>query len=399
VEPVANATEGRLVLVIGAVVFVDTMFYAAIAPLLPALAHELRLSKLSAGVMTASYPIGTLVGSLPGGVLVARAGPKFTVCAGLALLACSTLAFGFLDNAVLLDAARFVEGIGGACSWAGGLAWIVADAQAERRGELIGGTIGAAIAGSLFGPVIGTVATAIGRGPAFSGVVILAVLLIVWARRLPSLHAASEQGLHELGRAFGEREIVVGMWLVALPAVASGLINVLGPLRLHRLGASATGIGAAFLAAAALEAVISPAIGRLSDRLGRLVPLRFGLACATGVLVCFTVPESPVLLAVVVVAVSAALAAFWAPAMAMLSEAAAAGGLDQGLAAALMNLAWAGGQIVGAGGGGAVAKAAGDVLPVMVAAGFCALTLAALTRGGPAFAWVSARARRQSERR
>ena len=28
---------------IGAVVFVDTMFYAAIAPLLPALAHQLRL--------------------------------------------------------------------------------------------------------------------------------------------------------------------------------------------------------------------------------------------------------------------------------------------------------------------------------------------------------------------
>jgi MFS family permease len=110
------------VLVVSAVVFVDTTFYAVIAPLLPTLAHELHLSKLSAGVMTASYPVGTLVGSLPGGVLAARVGPKQTVAAGLVLLAGSTIAFAFLHDAVALDSARFVEGLGGACSWAGGLA-------------------------------------------------------------------------------------------------------------------------------------------------------------------------------------------------------------------------------------------------------------------------------------
>ncbi len=36
----------RLVLVVGAAVFIDTMFYAVIAPLLPALSHQLHLSKL-----------------------------------------------------------------------------------------------------------------------------------------------------------------------------------------------------------------------------------------------------------------------------------------------------------------------------------------------------------------
>ena len=306
----ANSGERRLVLVIGAIVFVDTMFYAAIAPLLPDLAHQLHLSKLSAGAMTAAYPAGTLIGSIPGGMLAARYGPKVAVVAGLTLLAASTLAFGFLDNAAALDAARFAEGLGGACSWAGGLAWIVAEAPVARRGALIGNALGAAIGGALFGPVIGTIATAVGRAPTFSGVVVISGVLIVQARRLPSPQFGTDQGVRDALAALRHRPIALGMWLVALPAVASGLVNVLGPLRLHQFGASAAAIGATFLVAAAIEAMLSPAIGGLSDRRGRLVPLRFGLAAATAVLLCFTLPRQAVLLAVVIVAISCALSAF-----------------------------------------------------------------------------------------
>ncbi|HUO74806.1 MAG TPA: MFS transporter [Solirubrobacteraceae bacterium] len=379
----ANTTERRLVLVIGAIVFVDTMFYAAIAPLLPTLAHELHLSKLSAGVMTASYPLGTLLGSIPGGILAARAGPKLAVCAGLALLAVSTLAFGFLQSAPMLDLARLVEGIGGACSWAGGIAWIANETPPDRRGALIGSALGAAIGGALFGPLIGTIAAGIGRGPAFSGVVVVALALIAVARRLPSHHVPSDQGVRHLSDALRSRAVRIGMWLVTLPAVASGAISVLAPLRIHRLGGSAAAVGAAFLVAAAVEAVISPMIGRISDRRGRLVPLRFGLAAATVLLLCFTVPATPALLGALVVAIAAALGAFWAPAMALLSDAAERRGLDQGLAAGLMNLAWAGGQILGSGAGGAIAKATGDGVPLALTAALCASTLVGLTLRSP----------------
>jgi MFS family permease len=165
-----------------------------------------------------------------------------------------------------------------------------------------------------------------------------------------------------------------------LPAVASGLVNVLGPLRLHQLGAGAAVIGAAFLAGAAIEAAISPAIGSLSDRRGRLVPMRFGLAGAGALLACLTLPGSPALLALVIVAIAATLGTFWAPSMALLADAAAANGLDQALAAALMNVAWAAGQIIGSGAGGALAKASGDALPTLLVAGLCAGTLALLAR-------------------
>jgi hypothetical protein len=45
-----------------------------------------------------------------------------------------------------------------------------------------------------------------------------------------------------------------------------------------------------------------------------------------------------------------------------------------------MNLAWASGQIVGSGAGGAIANVAGDALVMILVAGLCTCTLAAITR-------------------
>jgi MFS family permease len=365
----------QLVLLVGAVVFVDTMFYAAIAPLLPTLAHQLHLSKLSAGVMTACYPVGTFFGSLPGGLLTVRIGPKRTVYLGMALLAVSTLTFGWLHNAPALDMARMAEGVGGACSWAGALAWIVVESPAAQRGQAVGATIGAAIGGALFGPVIGTLATAVGRGPAFSGVVVLSVLLIDGARRVPLVHTPSAQRLRDIRRALAGTGAVRAVWLVTLPSLASGVLNVLGPLRLHRLGAAAVAIGATYLVSSAVEAVLSPAAGRVSDRRGPLLPVKAGLVGTAVALACFTLPGTALGLAALVVVTGAVVAGFWAPAMAMLADAAELGGLEQGFAAALVNMAWASGQTLGAVAGGAIAKGAGDEVPMGITAGLCVVTL------------------------
>jgi predicted MFS family arabinose efflux permease len=371
-----NARELRLLfLVASAVVFVDTMFYAAVVPLLPTLTRELHLSKASAGVLTAGYAAGTLVGSIPGGMLAARAGPRTTIYVGLFLMGCSSLAFGFLNDITGLDAARFVQGFGGACTWSGSLAWLIGEVDVGRRGSAIGGALAAAIAGALFGPVIGTLAHALGRAPVFSAVAVVAVALAVAVALLPAPSAQPDLGPTDLWEELRRPGIVLGMWLTALPAVASGVVNVLAPLRLSALGASAIGIGATFLIAAGAEAIVSPAVGHVSDRRGRMFPLRIGLASAAIVLVCFPLSSRVVVVAGVVVLAAVALGSFWAPAMAMLSDAAEAGGLSQGYAMALINLAWAAGQIVGAAGGGALAKVTGDALPFALSAGLCAATL------------------------
>ena len=163
----------RLVAFVCVVVFVDTMFYAAITPLLPSLSDQYDLSKTGAGMLAAAYPAGTFVGALPGGWMAARVGVRPTVLLGLGLLVAASVAFAFATSVVVLDVARFAQGIGGAASWAAALGWLIGAAPRERRGQLIGTALAAAVAGALFGPVIGAAADAIGQKPVFGGVAVL----------------------------------------------------------------------------------------------------------------------------------------------------------------------------------------------------------------------------------
>ena len=164
----------RLFPLVAAVILVDTMFYAAITPLLPEYANEHGLTKTAAGVLSAAYAAGTLIAALPSGFLAARIGFRSTMLVGLFLLGTSSVVFAFATEIVVLDLARFAEGVGGACAWTGGLAWLLAAAPLERRGEMIGAALAAAIFGILLGPVIGGIATVTGPEVVFCAVGVIA---------------------------------------------------------------------------------------------------------------------------------------------------------------------------------------------------------------------------------
>jgi MFS family permease len=377
----------RLFPLVAAVVLVDTMFFAAVAPLLPHYTDELDLSKTGAGVLTAAYPAGTFAGSIPGGWLAARWGVKPTLLCGVAMLGVTSVVFGFANHIVLLDAARFVQGVGGAFMWAAGMAWLVSATPRERRGEVIGAALAAAIVGVLFGPVLGGAATLVGPEVVFGGVGVVAAGLGVWAWQIPGVAPEPSAGLGALLGAMRRRPVLAGFWLFTLPALFAGVIEVLVPLRLDDLGASGAVIGGIFLLTAVVEAVLSPLAGRASDRRGHLVPIRAGLAGAVVMAILLPLPGSVVLLGLAVMLTFAALGAFWAPAMAMLSDASEEAGLDLALAFAISTLAWSAGHLVGSGGGGALADATSDAVPYALLGIVCAATLVVvigLGRAAPA---------------
>jgi MFS family permease len=372
----------RLFWLVAAVVLVDTMFFAAVAPLLPHYSDELDLSKTGAGVLTAAYPAGTFIGALPSGWLATRWGVKPTLLLGLSMLGLASLGFAFAHTIVLLDTARFIQGVGGACMWAAGMAWLVSATPAERRGELIGAALSAAIIGVLLGPVLGGAATLLSPQAVFSAVTVVAGGLAVWAWTMPGVEPEPSPGVGVMLRTLTRPAVLLGFWIFTLPALFSGVIEVLVPLRLDDLDVSGAAIGAVFLVAAAVEAVVSPIAGRFSDRAGRMAPIRLGLLGAMIMAIALPLPDTAVLVGAAVALSFVALATFWAPGMAMLSDAAEAHGLDQALAFAISNLAWALGHVFGAGVGGAVADATTDSVPYASLALLCGLTLVGLSAAG-----------------
>lgn len=358
----------RLLFLASAMVFFDVAFYAAIAPLLPDYVDKFGLSHAEAGILAASYAAGTLLASLPGGLIATRAGPRRTVIVGLLLLGVSSVVFGFGESIVLLDVARFAQGVAGALIWAGALTWLITTAPPEQRGSVIGAALGTAIAGALLGPVIGALAAEIGTEVVFGAVLGISILLAVLAARLPEAGAPERQAIREVAAIIVSRPILVATGLVAVPSLMFGAVEVLVPLRIDDLGGGHAAIAGGFIAAAALEAVLAPIAGRYSDRVGRRVPFVTGITiCGLGMIgIAAAQALGPVLAALFLGSLGAGIC--FSPALTTLSETADSSRLHQGYAAGLSNMAWAAGQTVGALAGGATSSAAGYALPSVAVA-------------------------------
>jgi MFS family permease len=368
----------RLLIVISATVMLESTFFSVLAPLLPYYEDGFGLSTSALGLLSATYAAGGLTGALPSGVLAVRLGVRPTLLAGLVVIVATSVTFGFAESAWMLYAARFGQGVGSALAWTGGLAWLVAAAPRERRGELIGIAMGAAVGGALLGPVLGGAAALAGPGLAFAAVAATGVVLIVCAWTTPArLRSEEPQPLRKLFAAVREGEILAGFWLVSLAAFLLGVISVVAPLRLDALGWGAVGISGAFFVAAGVETALTPFIGRWSDRYGRLAPVRAGLfACiAVSVVLPWVDVRWPALLLVVAAAI--AYGVFWVPGTALLADGAETAGLEQGHGFALLNVAWAPANVVGAALGGALTQVVGDAGAYLLAAALCAVTLVA----------------------
>ncbi|HKP18479.1 MAG TPA: MFS transporter [Gaiellaceae bacterium] len=369
----------RLLPFVCLVVVVDTMLYAALTPLLPHFQRSFDLSKGGVGLLAAAYGIGTFAGAIPGGVVAARFGARTAVLAGLIGVAVTSVGVALAGDFGTLFTARLLQGVASSQTWAGALAWLALATPRERRGRTMGIAMGAAVGGAVLGPVVGAAGSLVGVRAAFATVAgVCAVLAFVGFAFEPSPREV--QPARAVFGALRSAEFLRGLWLISLPALLFGTLNVLAPLALDRRGFSAAAIGAVWIGATAIESVVNPWLGRVTDRLGPAAPTRFALAGSTLAAVALAATERPWVLVPLILVTSVAFGGFYAPGLTMLSHAAESVGLAQGLSFGLMNAAWAIGNAVGPAAGGGLAEVTTDAVPYLAAAGICAASFAFLAR-------------------
>jgi MFS family permease len=369
----------RLLVLVSSIIFVDALLFTALTPLVPEYAEEFGLTKAGAGLLVGAFGAGAIFGGIPGGLAAARFGPKPAVIGGLLLLSIASFAFALADSALALGVARFVQGFSSTTTWAGALAWISVSAPRERRGEFLGTAFGAAVFGAVLGSVFGGVAETVGVGLAF-GTVGVVTLGFAGLAALGRSTRAESVTLTGLARALRDRRFVGGLWLNTLPAMLFGLLVVLAPLALADEGWSTLAIASVFFVAGLAEVVINPVLGRFTDRVGRLLPIRGALAASAVVALALAAGSHAVAIALFVCAAAISFGSLYTPGMSLASHRAESAGLAQGLAFGVVNTAWALGALMGPTAGGALAESSSDAVPYVVAACLCALTLGATYR-------------------
>jgi MFS family permease len=379
--------QASLVSLVAMLLAFESSLYSAVTPVLPHYAHTLHAAKPALGLLSAAYPAGLIPGSLLGGWIASRAGVRRTTLAGLICFGVAVAAFGFATHLVALDALRAAQGLFCGLIWGGGLTWVIAASPPERRGATIGAAIAAATFGTLIGPLLGTAAVAIGTRPVFCVLGVVSLALAARTRRHPAppRTANDDSPRPPLRAVLRTGGLPLGTWLITLEAMTIGAGNVLLPLRLSRFGASGVAIGATFVAAAALSSVLSPIVGRMSDRRGARLLLVNGLAASAVLVSTLVLPHTAAVLApLCVIALGGPLAAYMIPAVSMMTASAEAAGVALVLVTTLGNLAYATGETVGAPLAAGLSQGTSDAVPILLLAALMLATLWPVSRIGRA---------------
>lgn len=280
---------------VGAAIFVDSLLYSVVVPVLPAYAGRLGASPTAIGALFASYAAALLLATPVAAAAADRFGRRWPLLLGSLGVAAATLLFALATAYPALLAARAAQGAAAAAVWTGGVALVAELVPPDRLGQAMGGVLASMSAGLIAGPPVGgLLVEAFGpRAPflacaAVAAAVCLLPAALVRAGRpgqrpgpAPDTRAAARSGRAAAAPAAGlrallaDREIRGPLGAVVLGAAALSMLEPLLPADLAgRLGAGSLAIGLVFGAATLAHGAVSPLVGRLADSCprARLVP-------------------------------------------------------------------------------------------------------------------------------
>ncbi|HUG36597.1 MAG TPA: MFS transporter [Candidatus Limnocylindrales bacterium] len=275
-------TGKRLVFTIGfGVIFTDMVSYGIISPSIPLFAKALAASDAQMGYAFAGYPIAFTLAVIPLGLFVDRVGKNWLIISiAMFVLAGASALMAFADSITILITARALQGLASAAAWVATQPLIARGAgvdEADSR-EMSVVTIAAGV-GVIVGPLLG------GIGNLETPFLINAVMAFGWG--VAALLFLTREGTAASGARPAMWELLKrrGLRIACLAIFCScacfGIMELLLPLRLDRLGYDKLWIGLVFGVFSVVYVASQPVITKWIDRRGGYEPIymgSFGLA-------------------------------------------------------------------------------------------------------------------------
>lgn len=284
----------REVGVLASIAFFVALGFGIVIPSIPIFAESFGVSALAATAVVSAFALMRFVSSPFAGSLVNRLGERRVLATGLIIVAVSSFLAGLSQNYVQLLIMRGAGGIGSAMFTVSALALLLRTVSADQRGRASATWQGGFLFGGVAGPAVGGLVLAYSiRAPFFFYAGTLAVatfvaLFFLHPKRITQMEEQVEQqetpgepdltGWPELKHALGDAAYRAAIGVNLMTGLATfGLRSALVPLFvIEGLHAGPGLSGAAFLVAAAAQAVLLLPAGRITDTRGRKPAMLIG---------------------------------------------------------------------------------------------------------------------------
>jgi MFS family permease len=246
---------------------------------------------LNVAIVAVPYPLAEMATANYFGMVSDRIGRKSIIVFGTALAAIVVAMYAISDNIWYLATMHGIHGIGAAATVAPAIAMIADHADSCDRGRQMGWFDYSTFIGYIIGAVVGGfmidfVDPRAGFLIVAGMLAISAIMLYTLVKKEPSKtktgHYAS---LADLKRVFKVREIrlMFPIWLII--ATLLGLAITYLPIILLNEGTSGATIGIMFAAAGIALGLLQPFWGKLSDIVGRIPVMAYGVFSIAGIAV------------------------------------------------------------------------------------------------------------------
>jgi MFS transporter, DHA1 family, solute carrier family 18 (vesicular amine transporter), member 1/2 len=269
------------------VIFTDMVGYGIISPSIPLFAKALSASDSQMGFAFAGYPIAFTLFVLPLGRLVDRTGKNYLIISiSLFVLSLASLMMAFTTSIGMLILARALQGLASASAWVATQP-LVAGASggggevSSREMSVV--TIAAGV-GVIVGPLLGGIGSL--ETPFFINAALAFLLGLAASLFLTRQGTGSPEKKQGFLGLLKQKGILVACLAIFFSCACFGIMELLLPLYLDRLGYVKLYIGIFFGIFSVLYVASQPLISRWIDRKGGYVPIYIGsLGLAIGMTV------------------------------------------------------------------------------------------------------------------